>query len=245
MKNKLTIITIHGGDTNELIKTLNSIDSQVTKPKLNLVIIKEIKKFDVRKFKKKYRKFIIGKDNSLWNAMNIGVKNTKNHNILFLNSGDILYSKFVIKKINSHLMKEKKIILIFKTVLKYKKMLFYPKKSYFNHYTYSPHPSFIYPNIKNNKIKYFDEKNLINADGYWMSSLRQITKTKKINSISSIYYLGGQSSYPSFYSIYNLFKYNFFYGINEFIKLILFKLMTKENYYKIIYLTKFNLKIEK
>ena len=60
-----------------------------------------------------------------------------------------------------------------------------------------------------------------------------------------MYYLGGQSSYPTFYSISNLFNYNFFSGIKEIIKIILFNLMRKENYYKLIYLTKFNLKIEK
>ena len=29
MKNELTVITIHAGEPNELIRTLNSIDSQV------------------------------------------------------------------------------------------------------------------------------------------------------------------------------------------------------------------------
>ncbi len=245
MKNELTVITIHAGEPNELIRTLNSIDSQVKKPKLNLVIIKKLNNLEIKKFKKKYRKFIIGKDKSLWNAMNIGIKKTRKHNILFLNSGDTFYTKLAVKKINSYLKKKQNKILIFKTVLKYKKMFFYPKKKYFNQPNYSPHPSFVYPNIDNEKTKYFDEKNLINADGDWMEYLRKKTLSKKINFISSMYYLGGQSSYPTFYSISNLFNYNFFSGIKEIIKIILFNLMRKENYYKLIYLTKFNLKIEK
>ncbi len=245
MKSELTIITIHAGESNELIRTLDSIDNQIVKPRQNLVIIKKLKDFDIKKFKRKYRKFIVGKDKSLWNAMNIGIKNTKDKNILFLNSGDELYSKFVIKKINSYLTKKKQTILIFQTILKYNKILFYPKKNYFNQPKYSPHPSFVYHNNKKKKFEYFNEKNTIDADGDWMKKLRQKNKTKKINYISSIYYLGGQSSNPSFFSTYNLLKINLFIGIKEIIKLIIFNLMTTENYYKLIYSTKFNFKIEK
>ena len=81
MKNEITIITIHS--LKRLIKTLDSIDNQKIKPYKNLVIIKKIKNFDFKKYKKKYRKFIIGKDTSLYNAMNIGIKHTKKQYIIF------------------------------------------------------------------------------------------------------------------------------------------------------------------
>ena len=53
MKNEITIITIHTGIKEELIKTLVSIDNQKVKPYKNIVIINKIKNFNFKKYKKK------------------------------------------------------------------------------------------------------------------------------------------------------------------------------------------------
>lgn len=242
--NRIAIITIHSGDIKNLDKTLSSIDIQVVRPDLNLVIVKE-KKFNPTKFKKNYRKFIIGKDKSLWNAMNIGLKKTFKYNIFFLNSGDELFSKNSIKNLKNEILKNKNINLIFKTILKYKNMKFYPKEIFFLNKNYSPHPSFVRHPIKRHEIKFFDEKNKINADGFWMKKIRKDRKFKKINKILSIYNLGGQSSNPSIESILSLFFYNFNDGIKEVLKFILSKIFHKKQYYKIIYKPKFEIKVEK
>ena len=75
-KKNISIITIHKGQIENLIKTLNSIDNQKVKNFKNYVISPFIPKTELKKFKKKYRKFIIGKDKSLYNAMNIGLSYT-------------------------------------------------------------------------------------------------------------------------------------------------------------------------
>ena len=245
MKNELSIITIHSGEKNNLIKTLDSIDNQVKKPTLNLVIIKKIKNFNYSQYKKKYRKFIVGKDKSLWNAMNIGLKNTKKMNILFLNSGDVLYKNNTVQVINNKIKFNNGKILIFKTILKFKNLIFLPKKKFFKDNKYSPHPSFIRPKINSKKIEYFDKNNYINADGVWMKNLKLSYKYKKINIISSVYQLGGQSSKPSLISVIKLMNDSFISFLKEFIKFILYRFMTEKNYYKLIYSTKFNIKIEK
>ena len=91
LKNKIAIITIHSGDPKDLESTLISIDRQKVKPDLSLVIIKRINNFDFKLYKKKYRRFIVGKDKSLWNAMNIGLSHTIKFNVIFLNSGDLFF----------------------------------------------------------------------------------------------------------------------------------------------------------
>ncbi len=242
LKNKIAIITIHNSDPKELEKTLISIDRQKIKPELNLVIIKKINSFNLKVYKKKYRKFIIGKDKSLWNAMNIGLKHTKKFNIIFLNSGDIFFSDRSLLYVKKNINKEGQKVLIFKTVLKYKKKFFFPKKNYFDSENYSPHPSFVRPPVVRKKITLFNEKNKINADGFWMRhNIKQIGY-KKINKILSIYYLGGRSSNPSLKSILQLLKYDTIGGLKEIIKYCLIKIFSQKNYYKIVYWSKFEIR---
>ena len=244
MKNEIVIITIHSGVKEELIKTLDSIDNQKIKPYRNIVIIKKIKNFNFKKYKKKYRRFIIGKDTSLYNAMNIGIKLTKKNNIMFLNSGDALYNKNTIQIIKRKLKIYPNTILIFKTILKFKNLVFFPKNKFFNQKTYSPHPSFIRPKLNSCKVEYYNENNKINSDGEWMSRLKDQFPSKKINVVSSIFYLGGQSSNPSLNSIFFLLQDSFLSFLKELMKYLLYKINTKKNYYKLIYFKKFKLKIE-
>ena len=87
-KKSFTIITIHKGDINLLKKTIFSVDKQSNKPYRHLVISADLKLSECKKFRKKYRSFILGQDNSIYNAMNIGLQKTKKNYVLFLNSGD-------------------------------------------------------------------------------------------------------------------------------------------------------------
>ena len=245
MKSDLAVITIHSGNGKDLERTLNSIDKQILKPNLNLVIIKEIKNFNINIYKKKYRKFILGKDRSIWDAMNIGIRYTKKYNIIFLNSGDTFYSKITIKKINKEIKKNINKVLIFKTILKYKNLYFYPKNKYFNNKNYSPHPSFVRPFLNSKKTDFFNENNYSNADGVWMKSIRNNKDFKKINKIISIYHLGGRTSNPSIISVISLIKFHPNAGIKEIVKYFLSKFLSQKFYYRILYLSKFEIKIEK
>ena len=92
-KKPFTIITIHKGDINLLKKTIFSVDNQSNKPYRHLVISPDLKLSECKIFRKKYRSFILGQDNSIYNAMNIGLQKTKKNYVLFLNSGDCLVNK--------------------------------------------------------------------------------------------------------------------------------------------------------
>ena len=124
-------------------------------------------------------------------------------------------------------------------------MYFYPKNKYFNNKNYSPHPSFVRPFLNSIKTDFFNEKNIINADGVWMKSIMNNKGFKKINKIISIYHLGGQSSNPSIMSVISLIKFHPNGGIKEIVKYFLSKFLPQKFYYRILYSSKFEIKIEK
>ena len=78
MINKIAIVTVHAGETNNLIKTMESVNSQNIKPDLHLIVSKDYDR-KILLHQKKYNKFIFKKDKSIYNAMNIGLRNTKNY----------------------------------------------------------------------------------------------------------------------------------------------------------------------
>ena len=67
----LAIITIHKGEYADLVKTVKSVDIQSKKPKKHLIIAKNLDITQIKKFKKKYRNFILNQDRSIYNAMNL------------------------------------------------------------------------------------------------------------------------------------------------------------------------------
>lgn len=240
---KVSIVTINYDSLEELKKTIKSIDSQKIKPFRHIVVSKKLKFFQIKKYRKKYRKFILGKDNSLYNAMNIGKKYTLDSSLIFLNSGDVFYNRNstnLIQKHSKYLLKNN--ILIFKTVLINKKDVFYPKQKYFKNEKYLPHSSFIFYNSKLYKNINFDEKMIISADGKWMREI-----IKKSNGLIKVRHnlvfqnLDGQSSVPSFRTIYHRFSENIFSGLKEIIKLGLRFLFSEKFYFRLIYLYKYDL----
>jgi len=243
-RNKLAIVTVHNGTSNDLNKTLASIDVQIKKPALSLVVAKQLNNFRKDIYKKKYRSFIVGRDKSLWHAMNIALEKTRKYFVLFLNSGDTLYDKNSVANIYKNI-RVNPVTHIFKTQLVYEKTIFKPNKKFFKSDIYSPHPSFVRSAVKEKKLNKFNQKNYINADGEWMLTERKRGSYKKINKIITIHYLGGQSTNPSFKSVNKLFYDNPVSGVKEIIKLFLNFFLNKKNYYKLIYFFKYKIKDEK
>ena len=99
--------------------------------------------------------------------------------------------------------------------------------------------------IKGKKLNKYNQKNYINADGEWMLKERKRGAYKKINTIISKHYLGGQSTNPTLKSINKLFVDNPIAGFKEIIKLFLNFVLNKKNYYKLIYFLKYEIKDEK
>lgn len=234
---KLAVITIHKGKLKHLKKTLSSVDSQIIKPDLHVVIIHHIGFNHSKIFEKKYRKIIISKDKSIFEALNIGIKYTNNYNIIFLNSGDTLYNNNSIKLIRSNICGIK--CVIFKAIIVRKKILYFPTKNFFNDKNYSPHPSFVRPPTKNKLFFQISPK--IFADSLWMMECRKRYGFRKIDKIVSKFYLHetAASSVPSIKSMKWHFNYSLKDFIKEFIKFFLFLLIGKDKYHDFIYYNKF------
>jgi putative colanic acid biosynthesis glycosyltransferase len=102
--NLLTIITVNLNNKLGLQKTLESLKSQnKKKTKFELVVIDGGSTDGSIDVIKKYSKIIdfcsSKKDKNLYDAMNKGIKHSNNKFIMFINSGDTLFSKNTIKKI--------------------------------------------------------------------------------------------------------------------------------------------------
>jgi hypothetical protein len=237
MKNNLSIVTVHKDEEEDLKKTCLSLDLQSIQPNLHLIIAKKLSKSFVKLFSKKNRKFIIGKDKSLFNAMNIGLRYTKKDYVLFLNSGDKFFSKNSTITILKNIKKNPRKCLIFKTSLHTKLLVFDIKKKYFENFHYSPHPSFIRPPFKKKIL--FNEKLKIAADALWMKENSKVHGYKKIFKNLSSHYLGGQSTNPTINSVSHQFKLSLKEGAKEITKFVLKKiLITPDLYYSLIYFYK-------
>lgn len=232
MRAKLAIITIHAGNNKNLIKTIKSVNSQNLKPDLHLIVSKNYDS-KILQYKKKYNKFIFKKDKSIYNAMNIGLKFTKDYFLFFLNSGDYLYSRNTIKIIKRFISLHKNKCINFKTILEYKKKRFLIKDKIFNKKDFYSHPSFVRPQV--NKIIFYNENFKILSDGIWMKNNIKKYGIKKVNTITAVHTLGGVSTNPTFFSIKDNFKFSFQSGLKEIIKYFLKSFTSKKEYYEIIF----------
>ncbi len=230
---ELLIITIHKGPIHNLINTLNSIDQQSFAPDLNVVVSPFISDEIQSLYTRSNRKFVIGKDKSLYNAMNIGLNYSHNFYTLFLNSGDSFFSSDAIENIRKFSSKHSN--NIFRTILKSKSYYFFPKKNFISH------SAFVRP--PDSTPIFFNESNAIVADGAWMNeNLRRFSYSRH-NIELTIFNLDGVSSIPTWYSVVSKFHYKAKEGLKEFIKFLLFNItLKKEIYFIIIYLFKYEAK---
>jgi hypothetical protein len=231
---KLAIITIHKGNFLNLKKTINSVLKQSKLPDKYLVITTSLPKNFQKNFKKRNIKFIVGKDNSIYSAMNIGLENSLNYNVIFLNSGDVLYEDSTCKKIFEKIKQHPNKILIFKVVLKYRKKNFLPKKKYFESKSYFLHPGFLRPPI-NKKIIFYNENFKTIADGLWMKLNMGIYPKIKINEIISTHSLGGISTVPTIQLAIEKGKISKLNFIIELFKMFLFIILGKDLYFNFLF----------
>ena len=96
-----SIIIVSYNTKKNFIKTLNSIKKQTYK-KYEIIIIDGLSTDGtadlIRKNIDKKIRFLIERDSGIYDAMNKGIKKTKNDWTLFLNSGDIFKDNHVLKK---------------------------------------------------------------------------------------------------------------------------------------------------
>ena len=238
----LTIVTISNGALDELFLTLKSIDSQIQAPFQNVVVASNIddekKSLIDKNYQKRYRKFIFNQDTSLYNAMNIGVRAANGTNVIFINSGDLLFSNESVTKVNRVLDLRGEKCNAFRIVQCFEDEIYVrPGVNNLKNWAHSGFVSPL-PNEKHERIM-FDESKPISADSYWMRACQKEYGLETHLDIITNFKLGGVSSNPSFKTIRIRKNYDSLRGfLSEMIKFVLIKLLGKVKYY--IFISKLN-----
>ena len=222
----LTIITVSKSFSVDLINTIESVNLQNVIPYEHIVIVSIITKSEIdfllNNYSINYRIYIFNKDNSIYNAMNLGVRNATGNYIYFLNSGDVFFNNSTLMQIFTHYSFFPNQILIFQTLQVYKNLNFlrYPKKNMHKLSISPAHQGFIAPyNPSKIELYLYNESNFISADSEWMRKLLSIYQHSIIELILCKFYLGGISNYPTLKTIkiknntnkyyFEIFKYFF------------------------------------
>jgi len=115
----LTVITVVKNDQNNIEKTIKSVILNKSN-KIEYIIVdgksKDKTLSVIKKYKKKIDKIISEKDKGIYDAMNKGIKRSKNEIIVFCNSGDFFYKGSLKKILN--IFNKKKVDYVFGTVLR-------------------------------------------------------------------------------------------------------------------------------
>jgi len=204
----LTIITVSKFFSVDLINTIESVNIQNVIPHEHIVIVSIISKSEIdfllNNYSINYRIYIFNKDNSIYNAMNLGVRNATGNYLYFLNSGDVLFDNSILKQIKTHYSFFPIQILIFQTLQVYKNLSFLrnPKKILHKLSISPAHQGFIVPFYPNKiELFLFNEFNYISADSEWMKKLLLYFRHSIIELIICKFYLGGISNYPTLKTI--------------------------------------------
>ncbi len=238
----INVVSVSDGNENELEQTIKSVRNQKFNFYKHVIIAKKLSKKFIIKNKSKKIIFIVGKDKSIYNAMNIAEKICFKKHTIYLNSGDTFYSNKTLRTVSSKLTKTKNLNIQFVSILKLNKTLFHPRKKYFyNAQTYT-HSSFIRSPIAKKNIIFYNENFKITADGEWMRENIKLNGLKKFYIPITVFSLNGISTLPSIKTILIKKKTSFKDFIKEIIKYILSKFLSKKFFYLTIYLNKYFVK---
>jgi glycosyltransferase involved in cell wall biosynthesis len=222
-KSCITVVTVVKNSEKLIEKTILSVLNQTFK-KIEYIIIDggstDKTKNIINKYKKKIKKIIFSNDNGIYEAMNLGIKESFGEWIIFLNSGDVFYNKNVLK--NIFFQKKYKDQVIFGNAIKdfkFKKIKWIGK--YYSNYSFimpfSHQASFISTNY--HKKNLYDKKNKITSDFiFFFNAYLKKIRFRKINNFISVINTNGISNNKRFLSYYELIK--FFYIKKYFVNCI-------------------------
>ena len=234
---KISIITISDGNSKFLRRTFNSIDSQNYKNFKNIVVSKKIEKNILINYKNKKRFFIVRKESSIYEAMNLGARHAFKDFVIYLNSGDIFYNSNSLELISRYLNYNS--CLMFVTALKNGNDLFIPKIKIFFKNNFLSHSSFIRPPVSKKNNILFNEKKLKTADGNWMSANVNKFNIRKYYKPLTVFYLGGISNLPTKKTIIIKAKIGCLAFFKEVVKYFLLTIFGIKFFYRIIYFRKY------
>jgi glycosyltransferase involved in cell wall biosynthesis len=234
----LSIITISQADYTGLSKTIDSVLNQLKFENMtncfeHILVLSGYSANQLSLIKtatSSYRAIIISnKDKSLYNAMNIGLRESTGSHVLFLNGGDEFYDNSSIRMILDKMIKNQ--------ISYFRVSQIFKEDEYIRPGTISSdnfsHQGSIIPNEV--ATPDFDERLLINADSKWLEECRKKYESNKNNDIIVKFALGGVSNSPKIKSIIIKYKTNgIFPALLESLKFILHKITGGRLYYRML-----------
>jgi len=241
MQLKLSVVTVYKfGAIEELKKTYNSILRQSYKPYELIMVLSEVENVaDVKKeFNGDFVKFIINKDCSLYNAMNIGLMACNGGAVIFLNGGDEFKDAESVALINRHFKDGR--CLAMRTIQENQGDFYVrPSLRYLNELVLSPaHQGFVAP-LPDAKKKLYSEIKKISSDVYWMRELMERCGVNICSDVVSKFQLGGVSNLPSINTV--IIRYQeagMKRATKEIIKYLSCCLLGRKYYYRLIFFRK-------
>ena len=174
---KITIITITLNSESTIRDTLNSVYSQSYQNIEHIIVdggSKDSTLAIIRRYPNKNKKIIIKKGSNIYEAMNIGIKNSSGDFIAILNSDDIYQSESIIEEVVNIIKKNKNIniflgnLIYFKDNNYYKIVRFYSAKKFkpwmFRYGLMPPHPSSFIRRSLYKKYGLYEERFKIASD---------------------------------------------------------------------------------
>lgn len=197
---EICIITVAAGGCSGLLDTVRSVDSQSIPPVRHILVVSRVPQSQLDEIEARpYRRIVQDKDNSLYNAMNIGLSTAVGDLVVFLNGGDVLYDtrtiRYIIRKWDGESIFCGRSIQSFEGDIYMR-----PRLGHLAELGWStPHQSFYAPLKK--PLPLYDESGKIGADSAWMNKVREIYPSQFASGILSHFALGGISNSPSFKTI--------------------------------------------
>ncbi|WP_415906460.1 glycosyltransferase [Neptuniibacter sp. QD72_48] len=229
---RLSIITIAYQDVDELKATIESVHNQTTQPFEHILVTKKIGKDFLQQLENV--KLITDKDQSLYNAMNLGLRKAEGTHVFFLNSGDVFYNEKSIEHIYSDVDDYQ--CEVYRTCQVYEDLKFIrPGLARLKDSAINPaHQGFITPiNKKPDMRIYFNEKSAISSDIEWMKENIGVYGIQVNQNVLSYFHLGGISNSPSLKTLkIRLLERNKF--TKEFVKFLIRKVVGNRFYYTIL-----------
>jgi glycosyltransferase involved in cell wall biosynthesis len=221
MMPKLSIITINYNNLDGLKKTIESVSSQTCKEFEYLIIDGGSTDGSVAYIESKSDAidyWISEPDKGIYNAMNKGIELATGEYILFINSGDHLFSDKAVKSAEKYLQSYDVIYFNLQIISEDKRFKIHslPDKLKFSDFFIDswPHPSTFTKRELFDKVGLYDENLKIFSD--WKFMILALFKYQcsylKVDEILSTFYLGGVSSQTDLFGERNQVLKEFFNG---------------------------------
>ncbi len=234
-----TVITVGFGKNSGLDRTVASVAAQDHLPVKHLLVLRNVPDDEIVALPPaSYRQVIRDQDQSLYNAMNIGLDHAVGDLVVFLNSGDQFYGPRTLA-IVARKWDGSSIVAGRSLQTCGNDLYLRPRIGHLDAlYTSSPHQAFYAP--LRATLPRYREAGQIGADSRWMNEVRAMVGQQCIADLLCKFELGGLSNSPTWKTVQRRHTYDGLVpAIKEASKLVVHRLLGAQSAYRFLYRNKY------